>query len=135
MNQIYITGLIKQKAKKDLVKKVTLFTLDKLMPRKRNLVIDFSFGDIAGAEGYCLSISNNEYEIEMDKNLEGDDLITCIIHELIHVKQYARKELVDCEDGTFKWKGTEWNDNSNEPWEDEAYTGQETMLELYKLTQ
>ena len=57
------------------------------------------------------------------------DLISALCHEMVHVKQYARKELRDVYDGAWHvgtmWKKSPKNwDNveyMEQPWEKEAY--------------
>ena len=46
------------------------------------------------ADGYCWEGGDNrQHFIEIKKTLEGDDFITCIMHEMVHVKQQARGEM------------------------------------------
>ena len=62
-------------------------------------------------------------EIEVDKRLKGDDFITTIFHEMVHVKQYVRKELFsEC---NFYADRDEY---LKLPWEIEAYKLQEVLL-------
>lgn len=70
-----------------------------------------------------------------------DDIIKTLAHEMVHVKQYARRELVSgimvaAKGGfkiTTKWQGDVWKPKSKEddyydsPWEIEAY-GREVGL-------
>ena len=74
-------------------------------------------------------------EIDLEK-IEGDDFITCVLHELVHVKQHLKKELKD-DNGCFSmWKGSVIHlDDTNYydlPWEKEAYELQEILLKEYK---
>ena len=45
------------------------------------------------ADGFCLAESKREFVLEIDSKLRGDDFITAICHEMVHVKQYARNQL------------------------------------------
>ena len=74
------------------------------------------------------------YTIEIDKRQKGDDFITCVLHELVHVKQYFKKELKDINGVEMRWKGETHIgiDYYNLPWEKEAYELQESLLIEYK---
>jgi hypothetical protein len=50
------------------------------------------------------------------------ELIATIVHEMIHVKQYARKELRNV-NGRTMWKTKDYSDVNymDTPWEKEAY--------------
>ena len=81
-----------------------------------------------GAYGYCLPTDDRktprEFEIELDTGHSEEVFFHTLIHELIHLKQYALGELKD----TYKpkytqlWKGKDMSDvtYSQAPWEKEA---------------
>ena len=97
-----------------------------LMPRIRKCEVNVKIKKVVAYEGTCLDTDARVYEIEVDKRLNGDDFITTIFHEMVHVKQYVRKELF-----------SEVNFYSNReeylklPWEIEAYKLQEVLLEKW----
>jgi hypothetical protein len=65
------------------------------------------------------------YEIEVDKKLDIEEMITTICHEMVHVKQYIRNELGINDN----------NDGQNYfdlPYEQEAYKLQEILLKQYQ---
>ena len=62
-----------------------------------------------------------------DKKLMGDNLLTTVFHEMVHVKQGVRKEWAFDE---VVYKTHE--EYINLPWEVEAYELQEVMLEAWK---
>ena len=72
--------------------------------------------------------------VEIDKRLEGDDFITCVLHELVHVKQQFKGELKEMKGIEKMWKGEVYIgiDYLNLPWEKEAYHMQEVLLDEYK---
>jgi hypothetical protein len=91
------------------------------------------------ADGYCLAESKRSFVLEIDSRLKGDDFITAITHEMVHVKQYARGETKDVNKFTKSWKGEEYislystvDEYMALPWEEEAYRLQETLCEEYK---
>ena len=105
------------------------FCIKRLMPRMKTLDINLEFlYDMGNADGWCLAIDKREFCIEIDKNLDGDDLITAICHEMVHVKQYARGEL----DINGKVAYNTMEEYLSLWYEQEAYKLQEVLLEEFK---
>ena len=99
------------------------FAWKTLMPRIRKCEVNVKIKKVVAYEGTCLDTDNRVYEIEVDKKLRGDDFITTIFHEMVHVKQYVRKELFsEC---NFYADRDEY---LKLPWEIEAYKLQEVLL-------
>ena len=94
------------------------------LKRFRTLDIDIHLKDCKknGIEGACLWLEDNIFELEIDKKQSLRDLVTTVIHEMIHVKQYVRKELTE-KNCVQHWKGVDCGDISymKQPWEIEAY--------------
>ena len=110
----------------DLAYAVVQFCIEKLMPRMKTLDICVELSDdMENADGFCLAVNKREFVIEIDSNLKGEDFITALTHEMVHVKQYVMKELKDS-----YWKG-EYFDGpyTDAPWEIEAYELEQTLLE------
>ena len=81
----------------------------------------------------------SQVEIEIQKGIDEDDMITAIFHEIVHVKQGARKELVDTGFCTKTWCGVEYicitsttKEYMAQPWEAEAYYLQEELFTEYQ---
>jgi hypothetical protein len=79
--------------------------------------------------GYCLELDNNrQFEIELDRTLSQRKLLETLAHEMVHVKQYARRELHPVTD---TWCGKTYNPDKvsywDLPWEIEAH-GREVGL-------
>jgi hypothetical protein len=79
--------------------------------------------------GYCLETDNNRtFEIELDRKLPLRKLMETLAHEMVHVKQYARRELHPVYD---TWCGKTYNPKKvsywDLPWEIEAH-GREVGL-------
>src|SRR5690348_8091438 len=71
--------------------------------RRKKLIIDILITkdkkDTDGNQGLCQKINRNKYELTI-LALEGIQLegfLTLIAHEMVHVKQYAKGELLDYE--------------------------------------
>lgn len=124
--------------KRDLIQAGFEFALKKLMPNKRNLHVDIYICDMEDdVDGYHAFISKGEHEIELSNKVCDDDLITALFHEMVHVRQTERKEMVD--KGLIKkWKGEEFisvfstkEDYCKLPWEAEAYNLQEELFQKW----
>jgi len=119
---IFVTGgTFKQR---QLTYDLVEFAWKKLMPRIVNCEINVELKNMAVYEGTCIDTDVRQYEIEISKSLTGDNFITTIFHEMVHVKQYVRKELFS-ECNFYKTR----DEYLNLPWEIEAYKTQETLLE------
>jgi hypothetical protein len=118
------------KSQKKHTKEMVYFCASVLMPRIKNLEINVTLCKPKGALGYCLELDNKkEFEIEIDKSLPLRRLLETVAHEMVHVKQYARRELHPDIDGC--WMGKVINPKKvsywDLPWEIEAH-GRETGL-------
>jgi len=77
-------------------------------------------------DGYCTQEDHDDYTIEIRSGLRGEELERTIIHELVHIWQYVRGDLVQehvCGLGPrMVWKGEDMTsvDYSDRPWEREA---------------
>jgi hypothetical protein len=111
------------------VESMVHFCIDTLMPRMRTLEIEVKLGSPKGAMGYCLETDNNRtFEIEVDRTLSYRKMLETVAHEMVHVKQYARRELHPVHN---TWCGKTYNPAKTSywdlPWEIEAH-GREVGL-------
>ena len=93
------------------------------MPRMHTLDITVKLTSPKGAMGYCLELDDNRtFEIEVDRNMRLRKLLETIAHEMVHVKQYARRELHPVHNS---WMGKTYNPKTVDywdlPWEIEAH--------------
>ena len=105
------------------------FCIETLMPRMRTLEITVNLCKPKGALGYCLELDNKrEFELEVDKTQPMRKLLETVAHEMVHVKQYARREMNPHSDD---WLGKTYNPKKvsywDLPWEIEAH-GREVGL-------
>ena len=135
MNLVDVEG--GNKTQREICEKVVHYMIGQLMPRMRTLEIDVQLKNLTGdAVGFCMMEENNRmFTIEADKKMGIKDLVTTICHEMIHVKQYARKEMTDdlVENGCAVWRGRKVNPNTKYydlPWEKEAYRLQDKFANL-----
>lgn len=127
MNIITVTGGREYQRKR--VESMVHFCINMLMPRMRTLDITVKLCSPKGAMGYCLELDNKrQFEIEASNKLSLRKLLETIAHEMVHVKQYARRELHPTTDA---WCGKTYNPKKvsywDLPWEIEAH-GRETGL-------
>jgi len=93
----------------------------------------------SGAYGFCGITGNEnkprEFEIELDASMDNSfkDLLIWCAHEMVHVKQFVREELVDYDNGNVGWKSKVFRDKkfpyTKQPWEKQAY---KLELKLYE---
>ena len=124
---IRITGGTKNQKK--YARSMVKFCIKTLMPRMKTLDITVKLKNPNGAMGYCLELDDNRtFEIEADKKLRLRKLLETIAHEMVHVKQYARRELHPVHN---TWCGKTYNPKKvsywDLPWEIEAH-GREVGL-------
>ena len=140
MNCITVSGGTKRK--RALVESVAEFMVQQLLPRHRTLDIEIILSNLmkeSGVCGFCNAYTDREFMIELDKTLDHYDLIETICHEMIHLKQYARKELTkyNFKEQTVLWKNNSYSieaeEYNNSPWEIEAYEYEFIYAEKYLI--
>ncbi len=131
MNIVTVTGGIRGQREK--AESIAHYVIQKLMPRMRTLNIEIEIKDFEGDDscGYCLPAGHanpsrpRDFEIEINRYLDMRTMLETVAHEMVHVKQYARKELFETSVGKHRWLD-EWYDDSklsywDLPWEIEAH--------------
>lgn len=122
------------KRRKVVAEDVVHYCMKMLMPRHRTLTIWINIGPIEkGADGFCLEVEKNIFEIEVSSKLSLKDFVSTICHEMVHVKQHVRRELVSTRGGRQLWKGRDHSktDYDDQPWEQEAYDLQDILADGY----
>lgn len=123
------------KAERQLINDAFDFAVDYLMPKKQNLDIEITLKSLEDhTDGYHLFVEKGYHEVEIQKGMSKEDMLTALFHEMVHVRQYERGHLKD--NGIVKtWKGEEYIYIYNTveqymafPWEEEAYRLQEEMV-------
>tara|TARA_Y100000361_G_C11023382_1_gene270832 strand:+ start:243 stop:704 length:462 start_codon:yes stop_codon:yes gene_type:complete len=118
---------------RDRVLSVATFCIDEMLPQHRTLDIDIHLDNYELTEnvmGSCLHIGGNEFQLNIDKKQKLYDLILTVCHEMVHVKQYARKELKEDYPRTL-WFGKTYTDGRCYPWELEAWKMQKILAHKY----
>ena len=111
------------KTQRNLTEDAARYIIKQLLPRKRSLYLDIHIHNILkeDAVGYCMKVDRDEFELELHNRGSLYEYISTLAHELVHLKQYCKRELV------FKhmkqyWMGVDMTDVAYEkqPWEKEA---------------
>ena len=93
------------------------------------------------AYGYCHITDDSlsrprEFMIELDASMKHsfDDILTWLAHEMVHLKQFVRKELWDYESGRVQWKSRSYGKvhYDDQPWEKEAYRLEDKLYDEFK---
>ena len=137
MNYINVIGSTKKK--RDIVESAVIFCISELMPRMRTLEIEVNLKNIPeeeGAAGWCYEgESNRDFYIDVDKKLDGEEIVETICHEMVHVWQGATRKMKDLDGFRKMYMGKVYDDTiayEDEPWEIEAYAMQGDLLEKFK---
>jgi hypothetical protein len=129
MKQIHTHG--GTNVRKQLAKSAINWYIDMYLPKVRKLHIDLCFNHLDNLNGLCTQMEKRKFNIQIDERLSMDDMVTTVMHEMIHVKQYVRNELCDMPSGTVRWKSRpidpENLDYWDHPWEKEAHKYDEIL--------
>ena len=102
-----------------------------------SLYIYVALKKLRGVDGYCSMEDDTRrmFTIEIHKNLKLRQLIMTLIHEMVHVKQFARNEMDDFRvNDRYRWKSGTVPKNItyyNMPWEKEALRLQEKLTDEF----
>lgn len=146
MAQIKIYGTPKKMRNREIKEAATFFCDHLLQRLSKNVKVTIKlkpdlykktkcFGFATWSDIDVKNHNHREFEIEIEANLGRVYLLRTLAHELVHVKQYARKELVDMCSGNYQmWNKVMYNemlvDYKNLPWEKEA---SEREKDLYRM--
>ena len=115
-----------------LIRDVIEQSLETLLPRRRNpIFIDLHIAlnkDMDGSDALIHEEEDGFYFLALNKNVlrkSKDYLITTLIHEMVHVRQFIRKQIKDTSYNTL-------DEYLSLPHEIEAYNLQEELLDEIK---
>ena len=93
-----------------------------ILSNRPDISIDVEFVSTAG--GGSVDMEDGEFTIEINKRLGVKSIIKTVIHEMVHVKQYAEGRLTQTE-----WMGRPHPDLPYRelPWEVEAWNMEKTL--------
>ena len=94
------------------------------------------------AYGFCHITDDSlsrprEFMIELDASMRHpfSQILTWLAHEMVHLKQFVRKELWDYESGRVRWKSRAYSKKvhyEDQPWEKEAYRLEGELYEMFE---
>ena len=94
------------------------------------------------AYGFCHITDDSlsrprEFMIELDASMRHpfSQILTWLAHEMVHLKQFVRKELWDYESGRVQWKSKAYSKKvhyEDQPWEKEAYRLEGELYEMFE---
>lgn len=123
---------ITEKEQGVLIKDVIEQSLATLMPKRKNpIFIDIEIAlddDLGDAEAMIHQEDDDTFFLAISQSaLEGptDDLVTLLIHEMVHVRQFIRKQITNQPYNNFE-------EYISLPYEIEAYKLQEELLDEIK---
>ena len=124
------------KTQKKHTRTMVEFCVNMLMPRMKTLEINVHIKDFKEDDSYGYAIATNEacdvrpreFDVDINKHTRLRRLLETVAHEMVHVKQYARREMNPHSDN---WLGKTYNPKKvsywDLPWEIEAH-GREVGL-------
>lgn len=83
------------KTKQDLICDVIAFGQRELFPSEDDVYINIEAIAKKGLCGDCMFEDDNEFTIRLNNTLSISDLITTVLHELVHVSQYLKTLVMD----------------------------------------
>jgi len=120
---------------------VAHWAANQLLGRLSNKIeIDIELRRISSADGICEWLDDNinprEFKITLRTGQKFSELIITILHEMTHIKQYARGYLEDHYDNkvSCRWKNKDISsrvDYDDQPWEKEAYAEQGRLAKKF----
>lgn len=83
------------KEKEDLITKVIGFGSNKLFPNEDEVFINIQAIRKQGVCGDCMYEDDGEFTIRLNNTLSISDMITTVLHELVHVSQFLKGLVMD----------------------------------------
>lgn len=124
-----------------IAKQAVRFCLDKFFPKISDKIAVEVVGGSSSLEDYGHHATcepqdwekrlPREFKIDIDPKMDNMEFMQSLMHEMVHIKQYARGELRYTKDGHGVWNGYSYDDEVHDyydlPWEIEAH-GREAGL-------
>ncbi len=122
---------------KQTIDDALIFACGELMPRTKkpffvNVYPIYNLTETQGVNGDCLDEGDREFTIRIDTSLPIKELITTLVHEMVHIQQYLSKRLFQKTGRIMRFEGVDYNTDmeyNERPWEIEAHALEKIMME------
>ena len=111
-----------------------------LMPRTKNLYINIeaikNLKEKEGVCGDCFEDDDREFTIRIDSTQPANEIIITILHEMVHVNQYVKKQMQQKIGSEVIYNKKVYPSNmdyDSRPWEIEAHNLEKKLFKLYKV--
>ena len=127
------------KKRHDAIMDAVMFACKQLMPRVRkpfyiNIRPIPKLTETQGVNGDCMDEEDREFTIRIDVSLPLNEMISTILHEMVHVQQFLSGKLKQPQPGKAVYKRVDydWEMNYDDrPWEIEAHSREKQLAEIY----
>lgn len=85
------------KVKEELIYKAIAYGQSILFPLESDVYINIEAIRKQGVCGDCMYEDDSDFTIRLNKSLSHSDLVTTVLHELVHVSQYLKGMVMDTE--------------------------------------
>lgn len=127
------------KKRHDAITSAVMFACNNLMPRVRkpfyiNIKPIHKLTETQGVNGDCMDEEDREFTIRIDVSLPINDMVSTILHEMVHVQQFLSGKLKQPRPGfaVYKRVDYDWEMNYDDrPWEIEAHSKEKQLAEKY----
>ena len=121
------------------IKDAILFASNQLMSRIRkpvyiNIRAIRKLAEKQGVYGDCMDEGDREFTIRIDVSLPFDEMITTILHEMVHVWQYVSKRMVQNWSDEIRFTKQVYSSElpyDTRPWEIEAHRLEKQLKEKW----
>lgn len=127
------------KKRHDAIMNAVMFACKQLMPRVRkpfyiNIRPIPKLTETQGVNGDCMDEEDREFTIRIDVSLPLNEMISTILHEMVHVQQFLSGKLKQPQPGKAVYKRVDYDwemDYNDRPWEIEAHTKEKQLAEAF----
>ena len=127
------------KKRHDAIMDAVMFACKQLMPRVRkpfyiNIRPIQKLTETQGVNGDCMDEEDREFTIRIDVSLPLNEMISTILHEMVHVQQFLSGKLKQPKPGKAVYKRVDYDwemDYNDRPWEIEAHTKEKQLAEAF----
>ena len=127
------------KKRYDAIMDAVMFACNQLMPRVRkpfyiNIRPIPKLTETQGVNGDCMDEEDREFTIRIDVSLPLNEMISTVLHEMVHVQQFLSGKLKQPKPGVAVYKRVDYDwemDYNDRPWEIEAHTKEKQLAEAF----